>query len=123
MQVYTNQVHNRLVYPFSYTILLGPVAHSVTSGNPLVDAELLKLLGHVLPALVILQSSNSDIKLCLCIGFEPFERIKGLRFGLHGDHHLEATIIIDPSAPIAVARVGTGLGEAHGRQNGRAEVA
>ena len=35
------------------------------------------------------------------------EGIEGLRLGFHGNHHLEAAMVIDPSAPIAIARVRT----------------
>ena len=59
-----------------YTILLRPVAHGVTSGNPMLNAELLKLLRHVLPSLIVLQSSYFDVQLSLCIGFELFESTK-----------------------------------------------
>jgi hypothetical protein len=88
---------------FCNTILLRLVTHSVVSGHSMFNAEVLKLFGHILSTLVILQCSNLDTQLCFCIGLKLLECIKGFRLGLQGNHHLELAMIIDPSTPIAIA--------------------
>ena len=58
---------------FCNTIPLRPVAHSVASGNPMFFTEGLKLLGHVLAALVIVQSPDFPTQLVLSKRFELLE--------------------------------------------------
>jgi hypothetical protein len=44
--------------PVSYTILLGPISDSVLPLDAMINAEHLKLSGHVFPALIIAQRAH-----------------------------------------------------------------
>ncbi|KAI0038451.1 hypothetical protein FA95DRAFT_1471647, partial [Auriscalpium vulgare] len=59
-------------------VLLRPVAHSVTAPDAMSSGEGDELVGHVLPALVILQVLDLRIQVVLSIHLEVLERGKDL---------------------------------------------
>jgi hypothetical protein len=50
----------------------------------MLNAEVLKLFGHILSTLVILQGSDLDTQLCFCIGLELFGHLKASDLAFRG---------------------------------------
>ena len=97
-----NTFFHRPVAPLCYTILLRAIPDSVLSLDAMLNAECLKLPGHVLSTLVIPQGAqlcSSDI---LSPSFELFECSKGLRLLLQEVNCLEAREVINEGDPVAI---------------------
>lgn len=94
------------VKPLCHSILLRPIPHSVSAHNPMVQTEVVKLLGHVLTPLVILQLSNLQIVLGPGICPEALKSRESLTFSLERDNSLELGPIINEGDPVLEPRVG-----------------
>ena len=80
--------------------------HSVSLDNPIVCIEAVKLFGHILSSLVILQLSNLQTVLGQSIGPVLRESKEGLTLGPERNGSLEPRPVINEGNLILVARVG-----------------
>ena len=98
----TNTLIHRPIAPFCNTILLRVIPDSVLSLDAMLNAECLKLPGHVLSTLVIPQSAQfcpSDI---LSPSLELLECSKGLRLLLQEVNCFEVRKVINEGDPVAI---------------------
>ena len=87
------------------TILLRSVPDSMSSDNPMVCTEVVKLLGHILTTLVILKSTNLQVVLSHGISPVALEGKKSLTLGSERNGSLELGSVINEGNPVPEARM------------------
>jgi len=60
---------------------------------------------HILPSFIVTQGLDFRIQMVLCIGFERFEGLKGVRLCPKREHNAKSSVIIDEGHPVAITRV------------------
>ena len=97
-----NTLFHRPITPLCNTILLRLIPDSVLSLDAMINAEHLKLPGHVLSTLVIPQSAQFRPSDILSPSFELLEGSKGLRFSLQEVNCFEAREVINEGDPVVI---------------------
>ena len=90
------------IAPLCNTILLRAIPDSVLSLDAMINAECLRLPGHVLSTLVIPQSAQFRPSDILSPSLELLECSKGLRFSLQEVNCFEAREVINEGDPVAI---------------------
>ena len=90
------------IVPLCNTILPRAIPDSVLSLDAMLNAEHLKLPGHVLSTLVIPQSAQFRPSDILSPSLELLEGSKGLRLSLQEVNCLEAREVINEGDPVAI---------------------
>src|SRR5882724_11525524 len=88
------------------SILLWPISHRVLTHNPCICGETKEDRRHVLPSFIIAQGLDLRIQMVLSIGFECFERFKGVRLGSNRENNTKSSEVVDEGHPVAKSRVG-----------------
>jgi len=78
----------------------------VLTHNPCICGETKEGRRHVLPSFIIAQGLDLRIQMVLSIGFECFERFKGVRLGSNRENNTKSSEVVDEGHPVAKSRVG-----------------